>query len=189
MFEKLFRDCAIIAGGCVIAVTALNNPDVVRSFLGQNTNSQQTSPEAEPSKENSIKTFHAKTPPPPQSASVVFIPKSEDGHFWTEAQVNHGYVNFLVDTGASVIALTPEDASIAGIKLQDLKYNRTVSTAGGEIPAAYVTLDNVAVGRIELRNIQAIVIKDGLAHSLLGMSYLGELQKVEATPDSLILRL
>ena len=109
--------------------------------------------------------------------------------FWTEARVNHGYINLLVDTGASVIALTPEDAEKAGIRLHELNYNGSVNTAGGKVPAAYITLDSVSVRHIALRNIQAVVIKDGLTQSLLGMSYLGELQKVEANPDLLILRL
>ena len=189
MSEKLLRDCALIAGACIVVVTALNNPLIVESILAQVTNSQQKKVAIDTPKDLSVKTVQTQTPPPSQSGSVVYIPKSKDGHFWTEATVNRGYVNFLVDTGASVIALTPADAQIAGIKLHELNYNRTVSTAGGEIPAAYITLDNVSVGHIALRNIQAIVIKDGLAHSLLGMSYLGELQKVEANPDSLILRL
>ena len=185
MFEKLLRDCALIAGACVIGVTALNNPSLVESVLGKGTDA--AGPSVTP--QTPIETIQTQTTRPIQSASVVSIPKSRDGHFWTEALVNRGYINFLVDTGASVIALTPADAEIAGIKLHELKYTHTVSTAGGEIPAAYITLDNVSVGHIALRNIRAVVIKDGLAHSLLGMSYLGELQKVEANPDSLTLRL
>ena len=182
MFEKLFRDCAIIAGGCVIAVTALNNPSAVKSILGQDTASNEPAAKIE----SAAQTIRTQTT---QSASVVSIPKSRDGHFWTEARVNYGYINFLVDTGASVIALTPSDAQTAGIRLHELNYNGTVSTAGGDVPAAYITLDNVSVGHLALRNIRAVVIKDGLTQSLLGMSYLGELQKVEANPDSLILRL
>ena len=183
MFEKLVRDCAFIAGGCVIVVTALNNPSLVNSILGQNTASHESTAQINPASQ----TAKAQTRPH-QSASVVSIPKSRDGHFWTEARVNHGYINFLVDTGASVIALTPSDAEIAGIRLHELNYNGNVNTAGGEVPAAYITLDSVSVGHLALRNIQAVVIKDGLTQSLLGMSYLGELQKVEANPDSLTLR-
>ena len=182
MFEKLFRDCAFIAGGCVIAVTALNNPSLVKSILGQDTASHEPTAKIEPA----AQTLQTQTP---QSASVVSIPKSLDGHFWTEARVNYGYINFLVDTGASVIALTPSDAEIAGIRLHEVNYNGTVSTAGGDVPAAYITLDNVSVGHITLRNIKAVIIKDGLTQSLLGMSYLGGLQKVEANPDLLTLRL
>ena len=186
MFEKLFRDCAIIAGGCVISVTALNNPSAVRSILGQDTTAHEPTAQIEPAVQT-IRTQTAQTQT--QSASVVSIPKSRDGHFWTEARVNYGYINFLVDTGASVIALTPSDAQKAGIRLHELNYNGTVSTAGGDVPAAYITLDNVSVGHLALRNIKAVIIKDGLSQSLLGMSYLGELQKVEANPDLLILRL
>ena len=184
MFEKLLRDCAIIAGGCIIVVTALNNPTLVNSILGKDTATQAPTAKIEPAAE----TTKAQRLPA-QSASVVSIPKSRDGHFWTEARVNHGYINLLVDTGASVIALTPEDAEKAGILLHELNYNGSVNTAGGKVPAAYITLDSVSVGHIALRNIQAVVIKDGLTQSLLGMSYLGELQKVEANPDLLILRL
>ena len=184
MFEKLLRDCAIIAGGCVIAVTALNNPALLGSILGKDTASHESAATIA----TTAQTTQAQTRPT-QSASIVSIPKSRDGHFWTEARVNHGYINFLVDTGASVIALTPEDAEKAGIRLHELNYNRSVNTAGGKVPAAYITLDTVSVGHIALRNIQAVVIKDGLTQSLLGMSYLGGLQKVEANSDSLILRL
>lgn len=125
-----------------------------------------------------------------QSASVVSIPKNpRDGQFWTMGRVNSGHVRFLVDTGASTVALTANDARKAGINLNTLKYNVPVSTAGGTNYAAYVKLDRVALGGITLRDIDALVIREGLGVSLLGMTFLGELQKVEATPNAMILRL
>jgi len=133
------------------------------------------------------------TPPPPQksfSGSVVSIPKNkQDGQYWADARVNSGYVKFLVDTGASSVALTLTDAKKAGIRTRDLTYNVPISTAGGRNYAAAVKINSIAVGGISLKNINALIVKDGLHVSLLGMSYLGKLQKVEATPSSLILRL
>lgn len=124
------------------------------------------------------------------NGSVVSIPKSKrDGQFWTSARVNSGHVKFLVDTGASSVALTLNDAKKAGFREGDLNFNLTIQTAGGENKAARVKLKSVSVGPITLRNVDAIVVKEGLGVSLLGMTYLGELQKVEATRDTLILRL
>ncbi len=125
---------------------------------------------------------------PVQSASVVSIPRV-NGQYYAQAQVNRGSVRFLVDTGASTIALTLEDARKAGINLNALRYTTPVHTANGVAYAAPVRLDEVRIGGIRLRNVQGLVIKEGLNISLLGMTFLGELQKVEATPTQLILRL
>ena len=132
------------------------------------------------------------TVPTPQvnQGSVVSIPKShQDGQFWADATVNSGYVRFLVDTGASAVALTKEDAQKAGLRLHELTYNVPIRTAGGRNMAARVKIKSISVGAITLRNIEALVVPEGLETSLLGMSYLGQLQKVEATPSALLLRL
>ena len=123
-----------------------------------------------------------------QSASVVSIPRV-NGQYYAQGQVNRGSVRFLVDTGASTIALTLEDARKAGINLNTLRYTTPVHTANGQTYAAPVKLAEVRIGGIRLRNVQGLVIKEGLNISLLGMTFLGELQKVEATPTQLILRL
>ncbi len=122
------------------------------------------------------------------AGSATSINKSADGHFWAEARVNSGSVLFLVDTGASVVALTPSDAQKAGFDLRNLEYTAPIDTAAGRILAAPLKLDLVSVGNVTVRNVRAVVIREGLPQSLLGMSYLGELQKVEASPDMLILR-
>lgn len=123
----------------------------------------------------------------PRSASVVSIPR-RDGHFFTYGKVNRGSIEFLVDTGATVVALTQNDARKAGIVLQDLNYTVPIQTAGGTIYAASVSLDTVAIGGINVRNVQAVVVREGLSQSLLGMSFLGQLQKVEVTPSAMMLR-
>ena len=125
----------------------------------------------------------------PKSASVVMLRKNpSDGQFWTQARVNTGSVKFLVDTGAGMVALTVMDAKKAGIKTRDLIYDLPIRTAGGDNMAARIVLERISVGAITIKNVEAIVVPKGLDVSLLGMTYLGELQSVHASPTALTLR-
>lgn len=121
------------------------------------------------------------------SATAAALTKSADGHFWAEGTVNGKRVRFLVDTGASAVALTLADARRLGVT-GDLNYSVEVSTANGKTRAAPVTLDTVSVAGARVAGVQAFVVEDGLETSLLGMSYLGRLSRFEATPSALILR-
>ena len=123
-----------------------------------------------------------------QSASVVSLPRT-NGQFFTQGRVNTGSVRFLVDTGASTVALTLDDARRAGIDVGALDFSVPVDTANGRTYAASVRLKDVQIGGIRVRNVEGMVIAEGLHISLLGMTFLGELQKVEATPTQLIMRL
>lgn len=122
-----------------------------------------------------------------QDSHVTAIPKAGDGHFWANAVVNQKAVRFLVDTGATVVVLTPADAQRLGFDAQGLTFDHKVITANGPSYAAGVTLSSVGVGTSTIHNVEALVVKDGLTTSLLGMSYLGRLSRFEATPSSLIL--
>ena len=126
----------------------------------------------------------------PQSsmAQPASIAKGRDGHYWAEADVNGSRVRFLVDTGASAVALTLADARRLGIATEKLDYASKVVTASGQTRAAAVKLGRVSVAGARLDNVDALVIEDGLESSLLGMSYLGRLASFEATQTSLILR-
>lgn len=124
-----------------------------------------------------------------KSASVVTLQKNpSDGQFWTQARVNTGTVRFLVDTGAGMVALTEKDAKKAGIKTRNLTYDMPIRTAGGENFAARITLDRISVGAITIKNVDAMVVPEGLDISLLGMTYLGELQSVQANRNTMTLR-
>ena len=113
------------------------------------------------------------------------VAKGADGHFWADARVNGEPVRFLVDTGATAVALTPADAQRLGFKPTDLKYGYNVTTATGSSRAAAVTLASVSINGARLDDVKALVIADGLDVSLLGMSYLGRLTRFEATRDTL----
>lgn len=125
--------------------------------------------------------------PVSQNDHLTAIPKASDGHFWANAVVNSKAVRLLVDTGATVIVLTPADAQRLGYTPANLTFDQKVITANGETVAALVNLATVGVGQSTVHNVDALVVKDGLTTSLLGMSYLGRLSRFEATPSSLIL--
>lgn len=184
MGNTILRDAVIIGAIGVGLVLTFNHRETLYAMAGI----EIPAPPNEPSRDVVLENYV----PPKQvnQGSVVSIPKSRrDGQFWADATVNSGYVRFLIDTGASAVALTKEDAQKAGIRLHELTYDVPIKTAGGRNMAARVNLKSIAVGSITLRNIEALVVPEGLETSLLGMTYLGQLQKVEATPSALLLRL
>jgi aspartyl protease family protein len=129
----------------------------------------------------------------PQAQSVqagprASIPKSGDGHYWAEGQVSGAQVRFLVDTGATAVALTPADARRLGFDVEALRYSSRVVTATGQARAASVKLASLTVAGARLENVDALVIEKGLDTSLLGMTYLGRLASFQATRQALILQ-
>jgi aspartyl protease family protein len=119
----------------------------------------------------------------------VVLRRRLGGHFVAEVKVNGSPTPMLVDTGASVITLTREDAARAGIDLDSLSYTARVTTANGVSMAAPVRLDEVSVGGIGFTNLRALVAAPGrLNESLLGINFLSRLTSYEVRGDSLILR-
>ena len=122
------------------------------------------------------------------------IARSADGHYWAEADIDGRAIRVLVDTGASVVALTRQDALRLGLRLTPADFTQTVETASGPVKAAAVELDHVAVAGARgvdaaiAEDHRALVVEEGLPHSLLGMSYLGRLSAFEARPTGLTLR-
>jgi aspartyl protease family protein len=95
----------------------------------------------------------------------------------------------VLDTGASSIVLTRDDAKAAGLPIEVLNYTVDIDTANGRTRAAPVTLDRVAVGSLVERSVDALVAQPGqLKTSLLGMSFLNRLQSWEVSGDRLMLR-
>lgn len=94
------------------------------------------------------------------------------GHYFVRADVNGVSVLFLVDTGASDVALTREDARRIGLPVDRLSYNMPYNTANGVAYGARVRLATIAIGPITEKNISGSVVKEGLDYSLLGMSFL-----------------
>jgi len=125
---------------------------------------------------------------PRPSGGPAQVSRSADGHYWAEGQVNGRRVRFLVDTGASAVALTMADADRLGIRPDRSEFIHRMATANGETLVALVKLDSVQVAGARVEDVDALVVDKGLNQSLLGMTYLGRLSRFEATPSALILR-
>ena len=114
--------------------------------------------------------------PATNSRSVV-LTRGRGGHFWTEAQVDGRRIEFVIDTGASAIALRESDAARLGLHPSQRDYTVKVSTANGISRAAPVELRNVEIGDIVVRDVPALVHPDdALGINLLGMSFLAKVR-------------
>jgi aspartyl protease family protein len=141
-----------------------------------------------PSASAPVRVEDMRGPETSDTATDAELTKGVDGHYWAQGDVGGTQVRFLVDTGASSVALTGDDAQRLGFDPKSLVYDVPVHTAGGDTHAARINLPSLSVGGARVRDVQAMVVRDGLTTSLLGMSYLGRLSRFEATPEALILR-
>lgn len=116
------------------------------------------------------------------------IQRSPDGHFYLDAMVNGASVHFLIDTGASTVALTKRDAQAAGVQFASGEFNTVGQGAGGAVAMKSVTLDRVAAGALEAHNVDAVVIDSDLSVSLLGQSWLRQVGTVSIEGDTMTLR-
>ena len=120
---------------------------------------------------------------------TVEVARAFNGDFDVHAEINGAQVAMVLDTGASSVVLTREDAKAAGLPLEVLAYTVNVDTANGRTRAAPVVLDRIAIGGLVERSVEALVAQPGqLKTSLLGMSFLNRLQSWEVRGDRLLLR-
>jgi aspartyl protease family protein len=118
----------------------------------------------------------------------VLIPADGRGHFLAAFKVNGRQVNAMVDTGATVVALNLSTARKAGISLSSGDFTQQVETANGKARVAVVEIADLAIGRITLKNVQAVVLEDkALQTNLIGMSFLGRLDKYQVEDGNLML--
>jgi aspartyl protease family protein len=103
---------------------------------------------------------------------TVELRRASDGHFYADAQANGQWLTFLVDTGASDIVLSREDAARVGIDPGTLSFDGIADTANGPVPTARVRIDALSLGPYVDRDVPARVNGGDLSGSLLGMSYL-----------------
>lgn len=129
------------------------------------------------------------SPTPQPVWGEVRIKAAFDNQYYVEAEVNRRASRFLVDTGATYVALRATDARDAGIYTSHADYSYPVKTANGETKAAFVTLDEIEINSLRVENVQAFILKDEqLAVNLLGMSFLSRLESVEARRGEMVLR-
>ncbi|MEM8570827.1 MAG: TIGR02281 family clan AA aspartic protease [Pseudomonadota bacterium] len=119
------------------------------------------------------------------SGDAVELRRSFDGHFHARLEIDDVPVSFIVDTGASEIVLSLQDARRVGIDPDRLSFSGRASTANGTVRIAPIRLDSVQLGPFEERNVSASVNGGQLHSSLLGMSYLERFAKIEISGDTM----
>jgi aspartyl protease family protein len=121
------------------------------------------------------------------SRSVV-VSRDNRGHFEVDARVDGRHLDFMVDTGATVIALTEGDAAQLGIHPAAREFVIDVRTANGTVRGAPTRLDRVEIGDVVVRDVAALVLPDrALSNNLLGMSFLSRLRHFEYSDGKLVL--
>jgi len=122
------------------------------------------------------------------SGRSVDIPRDARGHFLTDGRIDGQRVNFMIDTGASMVALNEKSAARFGLRPSRSDYNATVTTANGTIKAARTRLAMIELGGLVVRDVEAVVLPDeALSENLLGLSFLSKLTRFEYANGRLLL--
>jgi aspartyl protease family protein len=126
---------------------------------------------------------------PAQAGSrSLSIPRDVRGHFLTEGRIDGQRIGFMVDTGASVVALNESSAARFGLHPSRADYTATVATANGTVKAARARLAIIDVGGLVVRDVDAMVLPDtALSENLLGLSYLSKLRRFEYANGQMVL--
>lgn len=123
-----------------------------------------------------------------QGPQAVSIAADASGHFSTDVRINGQFVKGLVDTGATIIALPGDVAQKIGLNPPLSSYTTPIQTANGTVNAARVKLSEVRIGSIVVRDVEGVVVPQGLHVTLVGMSFFNRLQSFEMRGKTLVLR-
>ena len=117
----------------------------------------------------------------------IVVPRSPNGHYYIDTTVNGAAVRFVLDTGASALVLTQDDARRAGLEPSKLDYFSRAMTANGEVRTAPVRLESLTLGSVTDTNIAAVVNGGEMSESLMGMEYLQRWGRIEIAGNRLTL--
>ena len=174
----------MLAGAVAAGISLYLEPKLERAEISAET--ATANPETTPS----VSSLTIDAPPETTSARrMATISARPDGHYWTRALVNKkASVEFMVDTGASVVALTFKDAQKMGLRPESLDYKWEIRTAGGITKGASVRIESIQINQVHVRNVDAMVLRKDLDQSLLGISFLRELYSYEFRGDRMIIK-
>ncbi|MCA1774398.1 MAG: TIGR02281 family clan AA aspartic protease [Paracoccaceae bacterium] len=122
------------------------------------------------------------------AAGEIVLPRQPNGHYYLTLDVNDVPVDFVVDTGASQIVLSQEDAARVGIDPASLRYLGVANTANGQVRTAPVWLDRISLGEMQDFEVPAVVNDGQMDGSLLGMTYLDSFDTIQIRNGELILQ-
>ena len=117
----------------------------------------------------------------------VALPRAPDGHYYVSLDLNGVPTRFVVDTGATGMVLSRNDAERAGLTPDQLIFRGQANTANGMVRTAPVRLESVGLGPFTDRNVRAYINEGEMRTSLLGMSYLQRFDRLEISNGQLIL--
>lgn len=167
----------------VFAALVLAAAGLIGKFLGQHEQPATTKPSS-----TAASATVGSAPPATSGRRSVTIPRDARGHFQVGGQIDGRRVDFMVDTGASVVALSEREASRLGIRPARDDFTAQVKTANGVVKAAPVTLRSVDINGLVVRNVRALVVPgNALSENLLGLSYLTKLKRFEYANGKLVL--
>jgi aspartyl protease family protein len=118
-------------------------------------------------------------------AGQVVLNRQQDGHFYTHANIDGERVRMLIDTGASVVALTGADAEALGLTWSENDLRPIGRGASGEVSGLPVRIERMDVEGIEAQAVDAVIIPQGLDVSLLGQSFLSKVENVQISGDEM----
>lgn len=113
------------------------------------------------------------------------LKRQRDGHFYAKVTVDYADYRFLVDTGATIVALTGDDAQAMGLYWDDHSLRKIGRGASGPVYGVPVTIPRMEMGGIEARDVQAAIVPEGLGISLLGQSFLSKIKNVSISGDEM----
>lgn len=121
------------------------------------------------------------------SGQGITLDRAADGHFYADAQVNGTSVHFMVDTGATGVALSAEDARRVGLPFFSSEFTAVGRGASGEVRGKIVTLDRVTLGGKSVEQVGGAIL-EGSEMSLLGQSFLSQMGTIEISHDRMVIR-
>jgi aspartyl protease family protein len=185
--------------GVVISANPLIGCGVMRSIMifaafmiGLGTLMAQIADKMTPARANTVSpkavAVAAVETPAPSGLRSLSIARDARGHFATEGRIDGQRIGFMVDTGASVIALNESSAARFGLRPSRGDYKATVTTANGTVKAAPTRLMMVDIGGIVLHDVDAMVLPDeALSENLLGLSFLSRLKRFDYANGKMVL--
>jgi aspartyl protease family protein len=184
MLRKLLILGVFAGGSASVPILYQSNPHLFETVM-------QSAARGGPSSEQPPLDMTAAAVEPQRQQSLgrsVLVPADERGHFLAAFKVNGRQVNAMIDTGATVVALNLSTARKAGISLNASDFTHQVDTANGKARVAVINIADIAIGRIALKDVQAVVLEDkALQTNLIGMSFLKRLDKYQVEDGNLLL--
>lgn len=176
MDAKLALSCVLIVGGAVgLAMPVLQAEEQITRHAAAAGEEQLTIGAAQ------------NLPSASAWGDELVLQRERDGHFYADVMVDGVPTRMLVDTGASVIALTGEDALAMGLYWDEQEVQPVAQGASGAVHGVRTKIPRVRLGEFEASDVDAIIVPDGLGISLLGQSFLETVGDVRIADDRMVL--